>query len=299
MDMKKYEFDFSLLGGVKHWESHFSHMAQNGWLIEHIGTGFLQYKKIEPRTIRFCVDALPDIGNFDYPQNEAARNYHALCAEAGWHFVTAQKNIHVFRAEGDGEPLQLHTDDRVQNQIFMQAYRKTELRLSLLNCLVYLLFIAAMAVIMQINAWANAHRFILFTAVGMMPFAALAVFSLGAGARWYASVKHALKHGAPLPIMHRAVGTINKYGQVFAPLFFYACVVIASVSVVRGGIPVGYMILTFALSLIAAAVSISLWHKIQSEERTRAGNMRMIIIGTASTLVIVTGTILAAARFVF
>jgi hypothetical protein len=42
------------------------------------------------------VDLLPQITGLDYPHNEAAQQYRALCETPEWKFVCASRQLHVF-----------------------------------------------------------------------------------------------------------------------------------------------------------------------------------------------------------
>jgi len=117
-------------GDIKTLETHFARMAEKGWMIEKVGMLFHTYRRIESCTKKFFVDLLPQITAFDYPENDDAQSYRRLCEESGWTFISAYKQIHVFCAEEDNiepipsECIPIHTDNKIQAQIYLKAAKK-------------------------------------------------------------------------------------------------------------------------------------------------------------------------------
>ena len=101
------------IGDMKTLEQHFAEMAAKGWMIDKIGLFAHRYYAIEPCEKRFFVDFLPQITAFDYPENEDAQEYRRICEESGWRFIAANKQFHIFCADGDNPaPVPIHTDNR-------------------------------------------------------------------------------------------------------------------------------------------------------------------------------------------
>lgn len=130
-----------VVGDMKNLEHHFSLMAEQGWMIDCLGVFTHRYRAIEPCKKSFFVDFLPQITAFDYPENEDAQDYRAMCEASGWTFITANKQFHVFCAEGNTPaPTPIHTDNKIQARIYLKASRKYEIGMFFISLLMLWFF---------------------------------------------------------------------------------------------------------------------------------------------------------------
>jgi len=129
------------VGDMKNLEQHYSDMASKGWLIDKIGLFTHRYRAVEPCKVHFFVDFLPQITAFDYPENEDAQDYRRICEDAGWNFIAANKQFHVFCADDKNPtPIPIHTDNSIHAKIYLRASRKYELPWLLYAVLMFCLF---------------------------------------------------------------------------------------------------------------------------------------------------------------
>ena len=292
----RFEFYLGLTGGIKHLEDHFTNMAEKGWLINKVGALFFRYEAVEPCKKRFYVDILPEIGVFDYPHNAKAQSYRESCEDLGWKYVTSQRGVHVFCADsGNNEPLELHTDHRVQNQIYMKAYRKTEL-ISAIYSLIFLPFIY----------FSLASRGAELFLSDMMTFFLLAtpilligvVSHILTGAIWYLLTWRAYKQGFPMPATPRRLYCAIQNIMVFGFLVFAVFVVVGIVLEVHGGVPVDLIILAFSTPLIGLIVGLSMRKQIDTKDRDREHNITNFILSLIGAVVFSAIFISIAIRFV-
>ncbi|MDR2132568.1 MAG: DUF2812 domain-containing protein [Clostridiales Family XIII bacterium] len=124
MDRKR-TFALRSTAEYKTLETEFAEMAAKGWLIDKINPFSCEYRKAKKRNLRFCVDLPPQISGLDYPHNETANDYRALCEDAGWAFVCASGQLQVFSAE-DESIAPLHTDPELERRILTDIFVKRE-----------------------------------------------------------------------------------------------------------------------------------------------------------------------------
>jgi len=290
---KKRELHVNLTGGIKNLEDHFTSMAEKGWLIEKIGMFFRSYKAVEPQKIRFCVDVLPEIGIFDYPDSENAKVYRSLCEDAGWSFVTSQKNIHVFRAEStENEPLNLHTDNQVQNTAYMNAYKKSEFYPSIFSFLVCMLSMV-MCAYAVFNVNIRIPYTIVFLLPGMIGPTLVALFHLIIGVVWYQQAKYAHKHSLPLPVINKWIYHFNKNINFFGITVLYVCIILGIIfEAQRGTMPMVFMVSGVIMGIILLFIWDVLWQQVKNKKRSKVGNIILVVIGFALAYAVLLGVII-------
>ena len=59
-------------------------MAGRGWMLEKIGSVFWQYRKTEPKKLKFAVYYYPKASEFDPYPSEAQERFNDYCEYTGW-----------------------------------------------------------------------------------------------------------------------------------------------------------------------------------------------------------------------
>jgi hypothetical protein len=91
-------------------EEYLEAMAEKGWLLQSVTGPFLKFKKVEPKKIKYTVDVLHKISEFDHKDSDIALEYREYCQEAGWTYVCQKGKILVFYSEDYENTIPIHTD---------------------------------------------------------------------------------------------------------------------------------------------------------------------------------------------
>lgn len=104
-------------------ERHLEKMAEKGWMIERLG-GCWRYRRMEPRTLRFCVAYYPDASEFDpIEPSEGEQTFWEYCAGAGWVKAANRAQMQVFYNE-DETAVPIETEAAVQVETLHRAAKK-------------------------------------------------------------------------------------------------------------------------------------------------------------------------------
>jgi len=286
----KRKFYSGSTGDIKNLERHFSLMAEKGWMIDNIGTFFHRYKSTTPCKLRFYVDILPQIGAFDYPDNENAQDYRSLCEEAGWKYVTADRGINVFYTETDAEPIPLHTDNRIQNRIFLKHYIKYELLLYSIMLLL-LLFVSLPLSSPHSIPFADfataalLNDFLLFATLGFPILIIGLALQIFAGIIWLFRTLYALKRGFPLPVTGYRTGRAISGLLTAGIIILILCVIIG---IILDGSPA--LIVTLAINLSGVIIGSIFRYRIKTKKNDKGTNILQfvgVLIGAAILSIIV------------
>ena len=283
------------LGDMKNLEQHYSDMAEKGWMIDKIGAFTHRYRAVEPGKKRFFVDFLPQITAFDYPENEDAQDYRRICEESGWNFIAANKQFHIFCADGETPaPVPIHTDNSVQAKIYLRACRKYELPM-LLVAILMLWFFSPMGRGVELFL----SNILLFTAIGYFCFLIGFAWTFGFVGQWYIRTKNSAKRNLPMPRVNRRLANIRSKVFAAGAVAYLACIITGVVLEVIGGMPLEIGLIAIA-PLLAVFVGLGIRRRIDTKKRTRAGNIRLtVIVLVVMEIFLIGGTALAVMRMPF
>jgi hypothetical protein len=125
---KRIPFVFTLLD-YKAMEEYFEMQAEKGWMLEKINSFTMEFKKIEPQSIKFAVDVFPYISAFDSYNSRAVKDYRDLCEKTGWTYVTSSNKLQVFYTEDMESYIPLQTDPVEEERIIKKAFYSLEVLL--------------------------------------------------------------------------------------------------------------------------------------------------------------------------
>lgn len=104
-------------------EAHFARMSKKGWLIEGISNFYWTYRRIEPKTIHFCVSYYPRASDFDPGPSQEQQTFHDFCAHTGWNLACSWHQMQVFYNEQEA-PIPLDTDPITEVDTLHRACKK-------------------------------------------------------------------------------------------------------------------------------------------------------------------------------
>ncbi|MCL2031495.1 MAG: DUF2812 domain-containing protein [Oscillospiraceae bacterium] len=267
------------ISDLKNLEHHFRAMAAKGWMIDKISQFSHRYRAAEPCEKRFFVDLLPQITVFDYPENEDAQDYRRICEESGWAFVTANQQLHVFCAEGDiPAPTPIHTDHRLQAEIYLKACRRYEL----LNTLLPLLFIGFMLFTslsgFGIEVFLN--DMMLFVMLGYLLFLPGYIWVIGYLLVWYRRVRKSAGQDLPMPAVDYCLSRIRRKLFMLGGLAGLGSMLAGIVLEISRGFP-AVLLLPVVMAFVSLGIGLWLRRQINLKRRGRRANIRLFAAGIA------------------
>ncbi|MBO5888771.1 MAG: DUF2812 domain-containing protein [Clostridia bacterium] len=90
--------------------------AADGWLLVDMGSVMWEYKRIEPRNLKFSVVYYSKISDYDPLLTEGQRNFVEFCEHSGWNFAASFEQTFVFYTENeDAVPIETDAVVEVEN----------------------------------------------------------------------------------------------------------------------------------------------------------------------------------------
>lgn len=90
-------------------ETHLEAMAQQGWMLEKLGSFLWTYRRCAPKTVHFAVTYYPPASAFEPEPSEGQQTFTDFCDHAGWHLVGSNAQMLIFANERE-DPVPIHTD---------------------------------------------------------------------------------------------------------------------------------------------------------------------------------------------
>ena len=85
------------------------HQAEDGWLLDKIGSFLWRFRRIQPKRLRFAVTYFPAASAFDPGPSDAEQTFREFCAHAGWKLAASSAQLQIFWNE-DPDPVPIETD---------------------------------------------------------------------------------------------------------------------------------------------------------------------------------------------
>ena len=98
-------------------------MAAEGWHLEKIGSLAWQFRRGEPKQVRYAVTYAPSASAFNSRPTEAEEDLSDLCAQAGWIRVANMAQLHVYRND-DPDAVPLETDEGERLKTIRRSMKK-------------------------------------------------------------------------------------------------------------------------------------------------------------------------------
>lgn len=107
-------------------EKRLARMAENGWLLEGIGSLLWTYRRIEPKKLTFCVCWFPAASTFDPGPSEEQQTFYDFCEHTGWVLAGSYGQMQVFYNESP-DPVPIETDPVMEVDAIHRAAKRTTL----------------------------------------------------------------------------------------------------------------------------------------------------------------------------
>ncbi|GFZ34551.1 hypothetical protein CSC2_50770 [Clostridium zeae] len=147
-------------------EEYLNDMARKGWILKSIKGPFLTFKRDKSKTVRYTVDILHRVSEFDCKDSNEALEYRDYCEAAGWKFVGQRGKVQIFYTEEPKNTLEIHTDEKEKFRSVFKA--------SLYNALAHVVLIGTWLFYIYTVLFASSpdytlsHNFALLTLLMMM-----------------------------------------------------------------------------------------------------------------------------------
>lgn len=287
-------FMFSLLD-YKAMEEYFEKMASQGWMLEKIGAWTVKFRKTDPQNLIFTVDLFPYLTAFDSPNNTGLKDYHDLCEQSGWHFVTSANKFQIFYANADENPTPIQTDSSVEEKIVRKSVFGIEF-LVFLICLPALLFsFGGIFPFDYSKLFTNIS--ILSTVYFPILILPIAIYT-GYFFWWFWQAKRNIRQGLSLPRTSlRAARWRGMFLLGVGGLLISFMIIAAIADAING-----YRFILLFLLLPASGLVIGIWFKknVAAKERSRKKNLSIftaLILGSTIFLtVLITGLVLSSGK---
>ena len=248
-------------------------MAAQGWLVDRFDGFFLRYKSVEPCRKQFYIDILPQITPYDYPENDDAQYYRRICEESGWEFITANRQIHVFCADEDNPaPVPIHTDNKIQARIYLNASRKQELVYFLIMVILFGFQVFHQLYLHGIEIFLRDSSVFIMLAYFfiMVPF----VWTLISVFLWYKQTGKCAKLDLPMPSGNYKMSLLRRKIFIIGSAAALTCVFIAVGTTFFEGLSPVFLLFPIPLLLAAAIITLAR-RQIDTKPRTRKANRIM------------------------
>jgi len=102
-------------------EKYLGKMALKGWKLHCIRGMVLEFKRIEPKMIKYSVDIMDKVSFLDGKNSDRALEYREYCKTAGWDFVCEKDKIQIYCSEGKMDIIPIHTEEREKFKCIFKA----------------------------------------------------------------------------------------------------------------------------------------------------------------------------------
>ena len=229
--------------------AHLEEMAEKGWLISRVTPFWWEYRKIEPRRLRFSVTYFSEASDFNPYPTENQQTFLEYCGEAGWRLAAEWAQMQMFYSERE-EPIPIETDEGVKLRAIHRAMKKNFLPSSIL-----LAGLAVLQLFMQAFNFRNgparwlADGTALTAGLLWLLVLVISAFSLLGYACWYGRSKRAVEAGGSCAIPGQRYRALARASTVIVliSLALWFCSVLKTHTWWITAAVIGYMVLLLAL----------------------------------------------------
>jgi hypothetical protein len=102
-------------------EEYLNDMARSGWILKSMKGPILIFKRYKSNTVRYTVDILHKVSEYDCKDSNEVLEYRDYCEAAGWKFVGQKGTVQIFYTEDSQNTLEIHTDEKVKFKSVFKA----------------------------------------------------------------------------------------------------------------------------------------------------------------------------------
>ena len=215
--------------------------AEKGWMLEKAGTLCWQFRRCEPRKLKFSVVYFPEADLYDPKPGEGEETFRDLCEHSGWKFAGSQAQMQIFYSES-ANPVPIDTDPVIEVQNIHKSMKKS----GLLGYWLLMVSAVLQMVSQGLGYATDPLRYLswninLFLILFWPPMFLLCAWRIVCYYRWYRRAKRAAEEGEFLST--RGSQKIEAAWGVFALVLLVACAVLGrskmSVAIVVCGLVEG------------------------------------------------------------
>ncbi len=264
--------------------------AAKGWLLESIGQLTWNYRRMEPKQMRFAVTYYANASMFDPKPTVGEELYQEFVEYSGWRFVASNAQMQIFCTEEEN-PVPIETDPLVELQNIHRAVKKSFLPGYWMMLCCALLNLGLMAWRLADNFTGTlAHNTNLFTIFCWIILALLEIYEISAYFLWRRKALNAAQlDGSFVETKNR-----NNLMLVILAVVFAAYILMVSSLSPR----IAYIgVISVVMVLLAVAVVLLLTRWMKKTGFSREDNRAYTILATVfaslavaflSTVVIIT-----------
>lgn len=104
--------------------AHLERMAEQGWLLEKIGSFTWHYRRIEPKQVTFSVSYFPRASVFDPGPSEEQETFYDFCQHTGWTLAASSGQMQIFYNERP-DPVPIDTDPALEVEAIHKSAKKS------------------------------------------------------------------------------------------------------------------------------------------------------------------------------
>lgn len=199
-------------------EEYLEMMAENGWLLTSIKKPFFKFKRIEPKKIKFSVDVLSRISNFDPKDSNDALDYREYCEAAGWKYICQDKKVQVFCTEDYNSTIEIHTD---QEEKFKSVFKAALVDMS---AQIFLMLMLSFNIYMSLSTgnldYGLSSNFMIGTTVLIVSFIVINIIRVSSFFIWAIRAKKKLKENSFMPYNnYRQLKIKNRVTNIYMIIY--------------------------------------------------------------------------------
>lgn len=102
-------------------EEYLELMAEKGWLLQDIKGNSFEFKKIEPKKIKYLVDVIHKVSIFDNKNSDKAIEYREYRQSEGWKYLCEKSKIQIFYSLEEKKGISFPTDEEEKFKAVIKA----------------------------------------------------------------------------------------------------------------------------------------------------------------------------------
>lgn len=263
-------------------EKYLEDMALKGWMLEKINGGYIKFKKMEPKKIKYSIDVLNKVSFFDGKNSDNALEYREYCVAAGWQFVCEWEKFQVFSCAQDIEKVPIHTDEKEKFKSILKAsLYYISASLIMVICFGIMAYIATIG---SFNANFLASNTSLMMLIMQLSFISIELMGVISFVLWIAKGTISLKKGDEVSYNHFKFIKIKRVINnliFFIAIFILLCLLFEGQTSVLG--IVGSILIMIGIFILLMKYVSKTNYK---ATKKRTINIGIYILMTISTLVI-------------
>lgn len=272
-------------------EPYFEEMAAKGWMLSEFKKNKFVFSKIEPKELDFNVSLFYEKTVFDYPNDEADKEYIELCENSGWTLCATSLIYKIFYKEKDTMAIPIYTDAHEEYKMIKKIFMKTDF-ISMIS----LFFVIGLG-FMQWNNFDYSDllsNLSLFNKISPIILTLLYIYIFFFPISWFMKNKINIKNGEKLKFAtNKSIKIRNNIMWSMIIIYFSLLVL----SVINTDVKLrflGIAIIPIVLGIFVAKYCLK---KFKTKKRTRKQNIIFFSIVLVATLIVIEAILIGFLSF--